>query len=194
VTAAGSRRPLRADARANREKLVASAAALFAADGADASLDAVAKAAGVGIGTLYRHFPTRDALVEAVYQQEVDRLCDAADELLRVHPPDVAIEAWMQRFVGYVAAKRGLAGALKSIMASNSDLFVYTKARFTAAMSMLLDAAIAAGTVRADLDAEDVLHAMGGVLIIPDDAQWNPRVQRMLRLLMDGLRVRAPSS
>ena len=170
------------------------AAALFASDGVDVPLDAVARAASVGIGTLYRHFPTRDALVEAVYQQEVDRLCAAADELLRVHPPDLALEAWMQRFVAYAVAKRGLTGALQSIMASNSDLFSNTRARLVAAMSLLLNAAMAAGTVRTDMGAEDVLHAMSGVFIIPDDAHWNARVQPLLRLLMDGLRVRAPSS
>lgn len=194
VTAAGSSRSLRTDARANRVKLVASASALFASDGADVTLDAIARHAGVGIGTLYRHFPTRDALVEAVYQQEVDRLCAAADELLSSYPPGAALEAWMQRFVGYTAAKRGMADALQSVMASNADLYATTRARLIAAMTALLSAAVAAGAVRADLDPEDVLQAMGGLWLIPDGAEWNMRAQRLLRLLMDGLRAGAPSA
>jgi AcrR family transcriptional regulator len=191
MSVARSRPSLRADARLNREKLLGAAAELFASVGVDVSLEAVAKQAGLGIGTLYRHFPTRDALVEAVYRQEVDRLCGAADELLSSSPPDVALEAWMRRFVTYAAAKRGMAGALQSIYASDAELYASTRARLLTAMSTLLRAAVAAGTVRADMEPEDVLQAMSGVWLIPAGEQWTARAQRLLQLLMDGLRYGA---
>jgi len=193
VTAAQSRRPLRTDARINREKLVGAAATLFASAGVAVPLEAVAKQAGVGIGTLYRHFPTRDALVEAVYRQEIDRLCSAADELLRIHRPDVALEEWMRRFVTYAAAKRGMSSALQSIVASNAELYASTRDRLLTAIASLLGAAVAAGTVRADMAPEDVLQAMSGVWLIPDGEGWNARAQRLLQLLMDGLRFGARS-
>lgn len=193
MSVADSSRSLRVDARINRERLVGAAAELFAGSGVDVALEAVAKRAGVGIGTLYRHFRTRDALIEAVYRQEVDRLCRAADELLAAQAPDLALEAWMQRFVVYAAAKRGLASALQSIVASNSDLYANTRARLLAAITVLLRSAVEAGTVRGDMEAEDVLLAMSGVWLIPADERWTERVQRLLRLVMDGLRVGASS-
>src|SRR5918999_1043910 len=107
----------RADAIRNREKLLTAATELFAARGTDVSLDAVAKAAGVGIGTLYRHFPTRDALVEAAYRAEVEHLHEAASELLGEHPPDIALELWMERFIAYINAKKGMKGALQALVA-----------------------------------------------------------------------------
>jgi AcrR family transcriptional regulator len=191
VTAADSRRPLRTDARINREKLVGAAAELFASDGVDVSLEAVARRAGLGIGTLYRHFPTREALVEAVYRQEVDRLCGAADELLATYPPDVALQEWMRRFVAYAAAKRGMATALQSIVTSSSALYANTRERLLGAITTLLGAAVAAGAVRADLETEDVFLAMCGVWLIPADERWHERAQRLLNLLMDGLRFGA---
>jgi len=172
---------------------VGAAATLFASAGVAVPLEAVAKQAGVGIGTLYRHFPTRDALVEAVYRQEIDRLCSAADELLRIHRPDVALEEWMRRFVTYAAAKRGMSSALQSIVASNAELYASTRDRLLTAIASLLGAAVAAGTVRADMAPEDVLQAMGGVWLIPDGEGWNARAQRLLQLLMDGLRFGARS-
>ena len=184
---------MRTDARINREKLVGAAATLFASAGVAVPLEAVAKQAGVGIGTLYRHFPTRDALVEAVYRQEIDRLCSAADELLRIHRPDVALEEWMRRFVTYAAAKRGMSSALQSIVASNAELYASTRDRLLTAIASLLGAAVAAGTVRADMAPEDVLQAMSGVWLIPDGEGWNARAQRLLQLLMDGLRFGARS-
>ena len=193
MSVARSRPILRADARVNREKLLGAAANLFATVGVDVSLEAVAKQAGVGIGTLYRHFPTRDALIEAVYRQEVDRLCGAADELRSSSAPDVALEAWMRRFVAYAATKRGMASALQSITASNSELYASTRARLLSAITVLLAAAVEAGTVRADMEPEDVLQAMSGVWLIPAGEQWTARAQRLLQLLMDGLRFGAPT-
>jgi AcrR family transcriptional regulator len=173
----------RADARRNREKLLVAAGELFATVGTDVSLDAVAKRAGVGIGTLYRHFPTRDALVEAAYRAEVTHLCEAAEALLAEHVPDVALAEWMDRFVAYAAAKKGMKGALQSVGAG-SDLWGETRRQIIAAIASLLDAGVAAGTLRADVTADDVWRAMGSVWSIDDEEQ----IRTLLRLLMDGLR------
>jgi AcrR family transcriptional regulator len=174
---------LRADAQRNRDKLLAAATAAFAEAGTDASLEAIARRAGVGIGTLYRHFPTREALVEAAYRNEVGRLAGSAPELLAAHPPDVALAEWMDRFVDYAAAKRGMKSALQAV-AANSDLFPSARRQLVEAIGLLLAAGIDAGTLRADVDAEDVLRAMGGVWLV-DDAE---QARTLLRLLMDGLR------
>jgi AcrR family transcriptional regulator len=147
--------------------------------------------AGVGIGTLYRNFPTRDALVEAAYRHEVEHLCDAAGELLRVMQPDAALREWMGRFVGYVATKRGMAGALKSVVASNSGLYAHTHSQMAAALDSLLRAGIAAGSIRADADAENVLRAMSGVWLVTDEERWQDQARQLLDLLMDGLRYGA---
>jgi AcrR family transcriptional regulator len=188
---AESTRPLRADARRNRESLLGAAAELFADSGTDASLEAIAKKAGVGIGTLYRHFPTRESLVEAAYRNEVDQLSAAAEELLRSHPPDEALAEWMERFVSYSATKRGMAEALQSVVASNSHLFAESKAQIVKAITTLLDAAAAAGAIRKDADPEDVLRAMGGIWLVPLEPGWQDRARRLLQLLMDGLRYGA---
>ena len=184
----------RADARRNREKLLEAAASAFAEVGTDVSLEAIAKRAGVGIGTLYRHFPTRDALVAAVYRTEVERLTGAAPELLESHPPDVALEQWMERFVDYAVTKRGLKAALQSVAASRSDLFANTKTDLLQAIETLLDAGVAAGTVRADVDAADVLRAMSAVWTLSEEPGWDEQARTVLRLLMDGLRHGAATS
>jgi AcrR family transcriptional regulator len=174
----------RADAIRNREKLLTAATELFAARGTDVSLDAVAKHAGVGIGTLYRHFPTRDALVEAAYRAEVAHLCEAAEELLAAHPPDVALAEWMERFVAYSNAKKGMKGALMAIVAGGSDIFAETRGEIVAAIADLLAAGVEAGVLRSDVDAEDVWRAMGSVWGVESEEQ----ARTLLRLLMDGLR------
>ena len=129
MTAPTHDKPLRADAPRNREKLLAAAVELFAERGTEGSLEEVAKRAGVGIGTLYRHFPTRDALVEAAYRNEVAQLRAAADELLAELPPDEALEAFMRRFIEYGTAKRGMRDALQSIAGGGPALFAETRAR-----------------------------------------------------------------
>lgn len=187
-----ARRPLRADARRNRDALLETAAAAFAESGTDTSLEDVARRAGVGIGTLYRHFPTRDALVEAVYRREVELVCDEAPALLRTSPPDVALREWMQRFVDYVAVKRGMSAALKSAVGGNSELFEYTHARMMDAVTMLLDAAAAAGTIRPDVDARDLMRAISGICLVCTDDVRQEQTRRMIALLMDGLRFGAP--
>jgi AcrR family transcriptional regulator len=173
----------RADARRNREKLLVAAGELFATVGTDVSLDAVAKRACVGIGTLYRHFPTRETLVEAAYRAEVTQLCEAADELLAAHPPDIALAEWMERFVAYASAKKGMKGALQSV-AAGSDLWGETRRQIVAAIAQLLDAGMAAGTLRSDVNADDVWRAMGSVWSVDSEDQ----IRTLLRLLMDGLR------
>ena len=187
-----STRPLRADARINREKLLRSAGEQFAANGPDVSLELIARTAEVGIGTLYRHFPTRQALIEAVYRNEVDQLCAAADGLLAEREPAEALAEWMERFVAYATTKRGLSGALKSVAAAQSDLFPTTRARQLAAIGKLLDAGIAAGEIRADVGPADILTSMNAVWTIgAQGEQWAAQARRVLRLLMDGLRVGA---
>jgi AcrR family transcriptional regulator len=180
---------LRADAARNRDKLLSAAVALFAEHGPDVSLEAVAKRAGVGIGTLYRHFPTREALLEAAYRNEVTHLSDAADELLAQHPADEALALWMDRFVDYATTKRGIGPALKA-MVSSSELFADARRMNVGAIDRLLAAGAAQGTIRADVGAEDVLHAMGAIWALSGDG-WDEHARRLLRLVMDGLRYGA---
>ena len=185
---------MRADARRNREKLLAAAVHLFADAGDDVPLEAVADRAGVGVGTLYRHFPTREALAEAAYRNEVQRLCLAAEELLAEQPPDVALAEWMDRFVTYVAAKRSMASVLQSVVASHASLYTDARAEMVKAVTTLLDAAAAAGSIRADVDPDDVLRLMSGIWLIADGSDWDERSRRLLGLLMDGMRYGSSGS
>lgn len=179
---------MRADAQRNRERLVEVAGQAFAEHGIDTSLEDIAARAEVGIGTLYRHFPTREHLVEVVYGHEVEALCQAADDLARKFPPDRALAEWMQRFVDYIAAKRGMANSLKLLLASNSKLFAEASGKIPAAVRRLVDAAIAEGSIRSDIDSADVLHALSGVYNLPQTPDWRERSRRLVTLLMDGLR------
>src|SRR5579863_7175013 len=122
-------RPLRADARRNRDRLLGVAVRAFSQSGPDVTLDAIAKNAGVGIGTLYRHFPTREALIEAAYRNELVRLCDATDDLLASSRPEVALREWMGRFLAYMTTKRGMADALRAVIASGGNPFEQSHAR-----------------------------------------------------------------
>ena len=188
---AAAPKPLRADAQRNRDRLVEVAATAFAEQGVDASLEEIARQAGVGIGTLYRHFPTREHLVEVVYRREVEALCAAADDLASHHPADVALEQWMQRFVDYIATKRGLATSLRILFNTNSAVFSDMSSRVTQALRRLVEAAVADGSIRNDVDASDVLHALGGIYSAPDTKDWRDRSRRLVKLLMDGLRFGA---
>ncbi len=186
-------RPLRADAQRNKDKLLTTAMAAFAEHGTDASLEDIARQAGVGIGTLYRHFPTRDALMEAVYRHQVELLCDAADELVATEDADSALEAWMERFVQHVATKRGMAMALKSVIGKDSELFAYCHGRIRASVEMLLANAVAAGAIRSDVEAADLLKALSGICLVSDQPGWQEQARRLVNLLHDGLRYRAPA-
>jgi AcrR family transcriptional regulator len=182
---------LRADARRNRVRLIEAAAQAFARSGVDASLEAIAREAGVGIGTLYRHFPTREALIEAVYRHEVEGLVAAAEELARTREPDVALSEWMQRFVGYIATKRGMRDSLRLLLESNSSLFAETSGLVPRTFRELVEKAVRAGTVRPDADSADVLHALSSIYSATDGPDWQDRSQRLVSLIMDGLRYGA---
>ena len=180
-------RPLRADARRNRDRLLAVAVRAFSQDGPDVPLDAIAREAGVGIGTLYRHFPTREALVEAAYRTELDKLCDAAAVLLDSLPPDRALRAWMDRFVDYMTTKRGMAEALKAVIASGGNPYAVSRDRMLTAVGSLLDAGTAAGVLRADVSPPDVLTSLSGVTLVATERE---QAGRLLDLLLDALRTR----
>jgi AcrR family transcriptional regulator len=175
-------RPLRADAQRNRDRLIETALEAFTQEGADATLDAIAKRAGVGIGTLYRHFPTREALVEAVYRNELAKLCDAVPELLATMPPFEATRAWMDRFTDYMAAKRGLADALSAVISSGGDPYGESLARLVEASALLL-----AAIDRADVVPLDLLATIGGIAMAAGEIGPRPGT---LDLVMDGLRYR----
>jgi AcrR family transcriptional regulator len=194
TTSAEPGRALRADARRNHDVLLGAAAEVFAKRGAEASLEEIARHAGVGIGTLYRHFPTRDALTEAVYRREVERLCDGVEELLSANPADVALATWMRNFASYVATKRGMAVALKAVLGADNELFTYSHGRIRAAIGTLVDAAVTAGSIRTDVDADDLLGAMSGICMATDTAGWKDRTARLIDLLVDGMRYRAPAA
>jgi AcrR family transcriptional regulator len=182
-----SARPLRADARLNHDLLLEAAARAFARDGSEASLKAIAKDAGVGIGTLYRRFPTREQLVEATYRSEVARLCAAAPELLETLSPTAALRAWMDRFVDFMATKHAMGDALRTVLVSETDR-METRALLADALASLMRAGIAEGTVRADLDPMDVLMGLGGVTLIAGEPDQRDLAGRLLDLLMAGLR------
>jgi AcrR family transcriptional regulator len=184
-----SAKPLRADARRNRERLLEVAVAAFS-KGEDPSLEAIARAAGVGIGTLYRHFPTREALVEAAYRNEVARLCDVVPGLLEVDPPDRALRLWMDRFVDYMTAKRGMIDTLRAIVASGGTPFAETMGRLQEAVCAFLTAGAEAGTLRADVEPGDVIAALSGITLSAGKADQREQAGRLMDLIMDGLRRR----
>jgi len=156
------------------------------------TLDAIAKDAGVGIGTLYRHFPTREALVEAAYRNELARLCDAVPGLLADLPPDQAMRMWMDRFVDYMTTKRDMADALRAVIASGGNPYSESRGRLITAVTTLLDAGAAAGTLRPDVEPGDVLTSLSGVSMATVGPEQRDRAGRVLDLLMDGLRYRPP--
>ncbi|GGX44593.1 TetR/AcrR family transcriptional regulator [Streptomyces noursei] len=180
--------PLRADARRNRERILEAAVRAFSEKGADVPLDAIAKAAGVGSGTLYRHFPTREALVEAAYRNELARVCDSVTQLLAEFPPDRAMRLWMDKFIDYLAAKQGMAEALRVAVASGADPFAESLDKLTTALSDLLHAGAEAGLLRADIDPLDVGLSLSGVALVTGAPDQRERAGRLLDLLLDGLR------
>src|SRR6476661_5141865 len=182
------RRP-RADAVRNRERVLAAAKAVFSAGGPEASLEAVAKRAGVGIGTLYRHFPTRQDLFEAVYRREVEQLSEFAEHLRSAKDPVDALRRWLRSNVEFVATKKGMSAALALTFQSSSDLAAFSMDRLTKAIGSLLDRAVAAGQMRADVSPEDLLRALIGMCYMHDQPGWQSSVLRMLDVFVDGLRV-----
>jgi AcrR family transcriptional regulator len=186
-------RALRADAQRNRDKVLSAATEAFASDGQDVALETIACRAGVGIGTLYRHFPSREALVAAAYRNEVDALCSAAAELSATLPPDQALRAWTERFADYIATKRSMGDALRSAVASDAPLFADTRERICSALGVLLEAGAKSGCLRCDVDPRDVMRVINGIWYLPDGPEWRADVGRMLDLVIDGLRYGCPS-
>jgi AcrR family transcriptional regulator len=184
---AAPRRP-RADGQRNRERLIEAAKAAFAEAGAEVSLDEIARRAGVGIGTLYRHFPTRGAIVEAVYRREVQQLADAATRMLDDLPPGQALHQWMRLFVDYIATKKVIAPALGSIVVGVSELYAASGALITGAMSELVRRAAAAGDIRPNADPDDLLRALVGFTYGATGPGWEASARRLIDILMDGLR------
>jgi AcrR family transcriptional regulator len=186
-------RRVRADARRNIDALLRAAMAVFATSGVDAPVREVAEKAGVGIGTLYRHFPQRSDLIVAVFRHEVDACADAASLIAAEHEPGDALARWMQRYVDFIAAKRGLAAALHSGDRAYDSLPAYFQKRLRPALQALLRAAAAAGEVRADADPDDLLRAAAS-LCTPARDDDSAHARRMVALLVDGLRYGAGPS
>jgi AcrR family transcriptional regulator len=187
---AALRKP-RADGVRNRERVLEAAKIVFSAGGSDASLEAVAKRAGVGIGTLYRHFPTREALFEAVYRREVDQLSELAEQLRNAPEPVDALRRWLKANVELVATKKGMISALALAVQASSELYAYSFDRLTKAIRSLLDRAVAAGEIRADISPEDLLRALIGMCYLHDQPGWQSTVLRLMDVFIDGLRVKA---
>ncbi|WP_129770186.1 TetR/AcrR family transcriptional regulator [Streptomyces sp. L-9-10] len=185
---AGADRPVRADARRNREKLLAVARAAFAAADDTVALESIAREAGVGIGTLYRHFPTREALVEAVYAAELDDVATSAPGLLDELPPEAALRAWMDRYAGFVATKRGMIDTLRTGWASGRIATPTTRERITAAIGTILAEGARTGSLRADVDPEDVTTLLLGVFLSTAAGGTPERTGRLLDLVVDALR------
>ncbi len=185
-TAEAARRP-RADAVRNRERVLEAAKAVFSAGGKEASLDAVARQAGVGIGTLYRHFPTREALYEAVYRREVEHLAELAETLKGDPRPTQALRTWLRSNVEFIATKKGMSAALALAAQASSELSVYSFERLTRAVALLLDRAVAAGEIRADIGPADLLRALIGMCYLHDQPGWQATVQRLVEVFVDGL-------
>jgi AcrR family transcriptional regulator len=186
---AGTVRKPRSDAVRNRERVLESAKTVFSAGGPDASLEAVARHAGVGIGTLYRHFPTREALFEAVYRREVEQLTALAEQLKGDVAPVDALRRWLRSNVEFVATKKGMSAALALAAYKPSELTAYSFDHLTKAVGALLDRAVAAGEIRSDIGADDVLRALVGMCYMHDQPGWQSTVLRLLDVFVDGLRV-----
>jgi AcrR family transcriptional regulator len=179
----------RADAVRNRERVLEAAKIVFNAGGPEASLEAVAKRAAVGIGTLYRHFPTREDLFEAVYRREVEQLSELAEQLRSAKDPVDALRRWLRSNVEFVATKKGMSAALALTFQSSSELAAFSMDRLTKAIGSLLDRAVAAGQMRGDVSPEDLLRALVGMCYMHDQPGWQSSVLRMLDVFVDGLRV-----
>jgi AcrR family transcriptional regulator len=190
TTSTGSDAPMRADARRNRERLLTAATAAFAEHGADAPLEDIARRAGVGIGTLYRHFPTRLALQEGVFSSQVDMVCARGRDLARDPSPGDAFSAWLRVLSGYLVTKRGLSRALIENLGKDSELISSCSQMMRTTAAGLLTRAQQAGVVRPDITDMDVMRLVHGIAVateqVPGDAD------RLISLMLDGLRSAPP--
>jgi AcrR family transcriptional regulator len=182
-------RKLRTDALRNRERILEVAKRAFTREGADASRDEIAKQAGVGDGTLYRHFPTRDALIEAVYRSEVEKLAAAAHVFAASMAPVEALRAWLLLFVDYVAAKHIIAPALNSVAGGPSRLYEGSRSLVQGAIDELVKSAKKSGEVRKDVDASDLLRAVIGVSYVGSGGDWQQSARRLVDILVAGSRT-----
>ena len=188
-----ARKP-RADAQRNRIRLLETAKAAFAEKGPGASLDEIARTAGVGAGTLYRHFPTRDALIEAVYRNESEQLVAAATRLAETQSPTGALREWLLVFVDYMATKQGMAEALNSLVGGTSELYSASSEQMQRAIAMLIDRAVASGEIRLDIAPLDLLRALAGVASIGAGPDGKQAAKRMVDILIAGMQIRKPTS
>jgi AcrR family transcriptional regulator len=182
-----ARKP-RADAQRNRERILEIAKEAFTRSGANINLDDVAKQAGVGAGTLYRHFPTREALLEAVYRTEVEKLAAAEREFAEAMPPIEALRAWMLLFVDYIATKQIIAAALNTLVGGPSKLFEASGSQIKGAIHVLVERAIESGDIRSDLDPFDLLRALVGVSNVASSPDWAQSAKRLVEILIIGSR------
>ncbi len=183
-----SARKPRTDAARNRERILEVAKQAFTRSGANASLDDIAKEAGVGAGTLYRHFPTRDALIEAVYRTEVERLAAAERKFSETMPPVQALRAWMLLFIDYIAAKQIIAPALNTFVGGPSKLYEGSRAQIQGAIDGLVKRAIESGDIRKDLEPFDLLRALIGVSNVSSSPDWQQSARRLVDILITGSR------
>jgi AcrR family transcriptional regulator len=183
------KRPLRADAQRNRARLIEVAKAMFSEGGADTSLEAIARTAGVGIGTLYRHFPMRDTLIEAVYRSETQQLAQAATRFSETLPPVEALRTWLRLFVDHIATKQVMTPVLASMVGGPSELYCESGAQVKAAIALLVDRAVASGDIRLDIDPLDLLRALAGVAGISAVPGWEESAKRLVDILIAGVRI-----
>lgn len=191
MSSSSTDRRLRPDAQRNRDKLLAVARAAFAAADDSVPLESIAREAGVGIGTLYRHFPTREALVEAVYAAELDELTASAATLLDELPPEAALRAWMGRYAAFVVKKRGMINTLRTGWASGRIATPTTRQRVTAALATILAAGSRVGSLRGDVDPDDVTMLMLGAFLASGTDGASDQTARLLGLIVDALRYPA---
>lgn len=182
----------RADAERNHARILAAAQKAFTRHGVNASLDQIARKAGVGPGTLYRHFPTREALLEAVYRTEVEKLAAAEPKLARLKPPIEALRAWMLLFVDYIATKQIIAPALNTLVGGRSKVFEASGGLIKGAIHALVERAIESGDIRPDLDPVDLLRALVGVSYIASGPDWRQSARRLVEILIQGSRPTPP--
>jgi AcrR family transcriptional regulator len=180
----------RTDSLRNRTRLLEEAKTSFSEKGSGASLEEIARAAGVGIGTLYRHFPTRDALIEEVCRQESEQLVEAAAELAKTQDPLAALRAWMLLFIDYLDTKQGMAEALNSIVGGTSELYAASSAHVKEAFEALIARAEKSGDIRLTIDPLDLLRSIGGVANLYAGPNWKQNAKRLVDILLEGVRTR----
>jgi AcrR family transcriptional regulator len=181
----------RADGRRNRELVLGVASQLFVERGPDVPFTEIARRAGVGVGTVYRHFPTREELITAAYASELDAVCEAAGELLAQMPPEAALRAWTSRFIDYMTTKIGLTEAIRVVVAAGGNTYARSRERLDEALGALLAAAVAAGSARPEVQADDVLMTLSGIAMAAGAPDQREQADRMVDLLIAGVLVHA---